>query len=181
MKHNKQNRNRKTRKSHKSLIGITVAVSVLVIGVVTGVSMQGGQSQKAKIEENKPQVAKPISRNYVTVDQTGQTVAVDRQTGKMRPLTQEEASRLAEGVKQLVNRSSEGLVEIHHQDGSVSMNLQGRFQNVMVAKREDDGTITQACLDNIDSAAAFFEIDPALLGAAPRNPKAQSSLKVEDR
>ena len=61
------------------------------------------------------------------------------------------------------------------------MDLQGRFQNVMLAKKEDDGTISQACVDNVDSAAAFFEIDPALLGAAPRNTKSLPAPKLEDR
>jgi hypothetical protein len=42
--------------------------------------------------------------------------------------------------------------------------LQGRFQSVAVAKREADGSVTQSCVDNPKSAAAFFEIDPQLVG-----------------
>ena len=175
----KQKRKQSTRVSHKSLIGIAIIATVLVIGVVTALSMQGGQGQKAQTGEKN--LTSLSNRNYVTLNEAGQTVAVDRQTGKVRPLTQEEASRLAEGIKQLVNQSSEGLVQIHHKDGSVSMDLQGRFQNVMLAKKEDDGTISQACVDNVDSAAAFFEIDPALLGAAPRNTKSLPAPKLEDR
>jgi hypothetical protein len=112
-------------------------------------------------------------RNYVTTGADGQLVAVDRQSGKARGLTAEEAAHLAEGLRQLVNQSSEGLVQVRRQDGSVSMDLQGRFQSVMVAKKEADGKITQGCVDNVDVAAAFFEIDPALIdgaqatGAAP--------------
>jgi hypothetical protein len=77
--------------------------------------------------------------------------------------TPEEAQRLAEGIKPLVNRSTEGLVEVTRPDGSVSMNLQGRFQNVAVARREANGTISQSCVDNVDAAAAFFGINPQLL------------------
>ena len=106
----KQNRTRSTRMSHKSLIGVAVAATVLVIGVVTALSMQSGQTQKAKVEEGKPQVANQSRRNYVTSNAAGQTVVLDRQTGQTRPLTPEEARRLAEGIKQLVNQSSEGLV-----------------------------------------------------------------------
>ena len=180
---NKPHSSQSTRISHKSLIGIVVTASVLVIGVVTALSMQSGQSQKERVEENKPvQVARPMNRNYVTSNAAGQTVAVDRQTGKARPLTPQEASRLAEGLKQLVNQSTEGLVEIHRADGSISMDLQGRFQNVMLAKKEDDGTISQSCVDNVDSAAAFFEIDPGLLGSAARISTGQpASHKLEDR
>jgi hypothetical protein len=48
------------------------------------------------------------------------------------------------------------------------MDLQGRFQNVMLAKKETDGTISQACVDTAADAAAFFEIDPEVLSAAKR-------------
>ena len=178
----KQNKTRSLRMSHKSLIGVAVAATVLVIGVVTALSMQSGQTQKAKVEERKPQVANQSRRNYVTSNAAGQTVVVDRQTGQARPLTPEEASRLADGIKQLVNQSSEGLVQVRRADGSVSMDLQGRFQNVLLAKKEDDGTISQACVDNVDSAAAFFDIDPELVGAAARTAKSQPvSTKLEDR
>lgn len=177
----KQNRTRSTRVSRKSLIGFAIAATVLVIGVVTALSMQSGQTQKAQVEERKPQVANHSLTNYVTSNAAGQTVVVDRQTGQVRPLTPDEARRLAEGIKQLVNQSSEGLVQIHHADGSVSMDLQGRFQNVMLAKKEADGTISQSCVDNVESAAAFFEIDPALLGIAAPISKAPTSLKPVDR
>jgi hypothetical protein len=177
----KQNRTTSTRMSHKSLIGVAVAATVLVIGVVTALSMVGGPTQKAKVEEGTHQVARQISRNYVTTNADGQTVAVDRQTGQTRPLTPAEARRLADGIKQLVSQSSEGLVQIRRTDGSVSMDLQGRFQSVLIAKKEDDGTISQACIDNVESAAAFFEIDPELLGAAAPISKAPTSNKPVDR
>ena len=184
----KQNKTRSTKVSHKSLIGIAVAATVLVIGVVTALSMQKGQTQQtqqiqvAKVAERKPQVANQSYRNYVTSNAAGQTVVLDRQTGQSRPLTPEEAARLAEGLKQMLSQSTEGLVAVHHADGSISMDLQGRFQNVLLAKKEDDGTISTACVDNVENAAAFFEIDPELVGAAVRAAKSQPvSTKLEDR
>jgi predicted transcriptional regulator len=178
----KRNRTRPARVSQKSVIGIAIATTVLLIGVVTALSMQRGQTQKPKVEEGKSQVANQSRRNYVTSNASGQTIVLDRQTGQTRPLTAEEARRLAEGIKELVNQSTDGLVQVHRADGSVSMDLQGRFQSVMLAKKEDDGTITQACVDNVESAAAFFEIDPALLGAAAPVLKSKpASQKPEDR
>lgn len=106
------------------------------------------------------------SQGYVTSDAQGQTVVLDRQTGASRRLTAEEQSRLADGIRQLVNQSTDGLVQIRHANGAVSMDLQGRFQEVMLARREEDGSISQACIDTPEAAAAFFEIDPALLGLA---------------
>jgi hypothetical protein len=171
-----------TRKSRKSLIGIAVAATILVGGVVTALSLKGVQTPKATVQERKPQVSNQSHRNYVTSNALGQTVVVDRQTGQARPLTADEASRLAAGIKQLVNQSTDGLVQVQHADGSVSMDLQGRFQNVMLAKKEADGTVSQSCVDNVEAAASFFEIDPVLVGAAARIPNTQpGSTKLEDR
>jgi hypothetical protein len=55
---------------------------------------------------------------------------------------------------------------VRHAGGGVSMDLQGRFQNVSLAKKEADGTVTQSCVNDLESAADFFDIDPALLGIA---------------
>jgi biopolymer transport protein ExbD len=168
--------------SHKTLIVIAVATAVLAIGVVTALSMQRSQTEKVQPAERKTQVAKQSYRNYVTADAAGQTVVVDRQTGQSRRLTPDEAQRLAEGIKQLVNQSTEGLVQVHRADGAVSMDLQGRFQDVLLAKKEDDGTISQACVNSVENAAAFFEIDPQLVGAAARTVKNQPvSTKLADR
>jgi hypothetical protein len=108
------------------------------------------------------------SRKYVTANAAGLVVVLDRQTGAARALTDEEAHYLAQGIHEVLNQSTDGLVEVQRADGSVSMDLQGRFQNVMLARKEDDGTVSQACVDNVVDAAAFFEIDPELLSAAKR-------------
>src|ERR1700704_2202034 len=92
--------------SHKSLIAIVVVMSVLVIGVATALSMQRGQTQKATTEEVKAAVTNQTHRNYVTSNAAGQTVVMDRQTGQSRPLTADEARKLADGIKQLINQST---------------------------------------------------------------------------
>jgi len=63
----------------------------------------------------------------------------------------------------LLNKSTEGLVEERHADGSVSVDLQGRFEHVTVARKNQDGTVSQSCVDNPRAAAAFYKIDPKLL------------------
>jgi type IV secretory pathway VirD2 relaxase len=63
----------------------------------------------------------------------------------------------------MVNQSTEGLVQVQHADGSVSMDLEGRFQNVAVARVNKDGSVTQSCVDNPQAAGAFFGIDPKLI------------------
>jgi hypothetical protein len=144
----------------------TVMVAALVFAAtVTVVSKQmvktGKGTDNAKTEVA---LAESSDNKYISVKVAGREVQVDPQTGKIKPLTPEEAKRLADGLKVMLNQSTEGLVERHHADGSVSIDLQGRFQHVMVARTEADGTITQSCIDNPEAAASFFGIDPQLLG-----------------
>jgi hypothetical protein len=188
----KTQRNSKKRYSWRTLIGV-VTVTILLVGVVSAISTrselpilksQNGE-RKADVSQQRsdtPEVAGQRSRNYVTSNAAGQTVVLDRQTGQTRPLTPEEARTLAEGIKQLVNPTTDGLVEVQHANGMVSMDLQGHFQNVTLAKREADGTISQACVNDLEAAAEFFEIDPALLGvAAPVSKSEPSSSKLPIR
>jgi len=52
---------------------------------------------------------------------------------------------------------------VRHPDGSVSMDLEGRLQNVTVARVNRDGRVLQSCVDNPQAAGAFFGIDPKLI------------------
>ena len=94
---------------------------------------------------------------------------VDVQTMQQRPLTREEAQQMADALKQMANQSTDGLVQVRQGDGTVSMDLDGRFQNVVLAKKNADGTVEQACVDNPTSGAAFLGIDPALVGDKANN------------
>ena len=82
-------------------------------------------------------------------------------------LTPQEAQKLANGLAPMLDDSADGLVQVKHADGSVSMDLEGRFQNVTVARVTADGTIEQSCVDNPRAAAKFFRIDPKLIENAP--------------
>lgn len=62
---------------------------------------------------------------------------------------------LATTVKRLTNRSSDGLVQ-KNVNGEFMIDLQDRFQNVMLARTEADGDTTSACVTSLDEANAFF-------------------------
>jgi len=159
---------------------LVVAGAILAIAAVTVVSRQRPGAAKASEAERSVQVAK--KSNFVTVKVAGQDVAVDGQTGKIKPLTQEEAQKLAAGLGQLINQSTEGLEQVQHEDGSVSMDLKGRFQNVTVARVNQDGSVTQSCVDNAQAAGAFFGIDPKLIEEeAKKTIDERGTGKVEER
>lgn len=162
-KHLKKPTKKARRFPRLTLTTVLVATVILAIAAVTVVSRQKARATEAGEAERSLQVAKNSKGNFVKVKVAGQDVEVDSQTGQIKSLTPEEAQRLAAGLKQMVNQSTEGLEQVHHEDGSVSMDLQGRFQNVTVARVNQDGSVSQSCVDNPQAAGAFFGIDPKLI------------------
>ena len=63
----------------------------------------------------------------------------------------------------MLSRSTEGLEEVVHADGHVSVVLEGRFMNASVAHIGDDGAVETTCTENHDHAQHFMagEITPA--------------------
>jgi hypothetical protein len=158
MKKNKANLATSARRFPRSML-IAAAIALLALAAMTVVSRQSAGSS----ETNGPgkvttEMANADNKN-ATLKVAGQDMPVDSQ-GQIRPLTPDEAKKLAEGLKGMLNKSSEGLVEQHNADGSVEMDLQGRFQSVTVARVNKDGSVTQSCVDNPRAAGAFFGIDP---------------------
>lgn len=140
---------------------IVLALVVLAIGAISAVSKQlvsGKQSGDNSTSKES------TTKKYMTVKIAGQDVQVDSQTGKVKPLNAQESEQLAAGLKKMLNKSADGLTEVQNQDGSTSMNLEGRYRNVTVARENEDGTLTTSCVDNPRAAASALGIDPKLLG-----------------
>jgi len=148
-------------------------VAVFALGAMAAISLRTSQAKNSASGPNG-ELLKNNAHANIALRVASQQVPIDGQTGQIRPLTQEEAQRLAAGIKELVNQSTDGLKSVKHADGSVSMNLEGHFQNVALAKKNDDGTLSQSCVDNPEAAAEFFGIDPQLVGVKPNaaSPKA---------
>ena len=146
------------------IITAIVLVAIAAVTVVSRQSARGNEAGKADGPQNltTTSVSGPADKKFMKVKVAGQDVPVD-QTGQVKPLSPEEAQKLADSLKHLLNKSTEGLVEERHADGSVSVDLQGRFEHVTVARKNQDGTVSQSCVDNPRAAAAFYKIDPKLL------------------
>lgn len=162
MKKQKRPSARASAQSRRSSITLLIGV-VLIIGAAITVASK----QLANTANQTSAVVTDTDKKYVTVKVAGRDVQVDPQTGQIKPMSPEEAQKLAAGLKTMLNRSTEGLVRERHADGSLSMDLKGRFQNVAVARMNADGTLEQACIDDPETAARFFGIDPQLLGVQP--------------
>lgn len=169
-KHLKKPTSKANRFPRLSLTAVLVVTAVLAIAAVTVVSRQQARAIGPSDADRRLQVDEKSSGNFVTVKVAGQEVQVDSQTGQIKQLTPDEARKLAEGLKQMVNQSSEGLVQVQHADGAVQTSLEGRFQNVAVARVNQDGSVTQSCVDSPQTAGAFFGIDPKLIEQSNTKP-----------
>ena len=155
---------------------IATVVAFFALGATAAVSLRISQARESAPLQNSSQ-ATGNSHSNIGLRARAQEMSVNGQTGQIRPLTQEEAQRLAAGIKELINQSTDGLKSERHADGSVSIDLEGRFQSVAVARRDEDGKLIQSCVDNPQAAAAFFGVDPQLVGI----PRDTASPKTDSR
>ena len=167
-KRSKKTANNSRRKSRQlAIIGIIAAIVVLAAGTMAAVSMRADKAQAGKVDS---MTSRSEHTHLATVN--GQVVEVNNQTGEVRPLSAEEQQQIANGMKNMLSQSDEGLKQVQRPDGSVSMNLEGRFQNVSVAQKNADGSISQSCVNSPETAGAFFGIDAEKFGAKTKSDKA---------
>jgi hypothetical protein len=151
MKKSVKTRNGQARAKSARPFSVALLLSILLLaGVVTAIAKYEWRGDDTRTRSSQSQPA----RSYVPVNVGGKKLQVNAQALQQGPLTQEQAQQLAEALKD--NKSTDGLVQVQNDDGSVSMDLQGRFQNVAVARKNDDGSLSQACLDNPAAAGAFL-------------------------
>ena len=99
-----------------------------------------------------------------------------------QPLLPDEAREMAEEVYQLTNRTTEGLQERNLPNGGRALDLQGRFQNVPLAKRNEDGSTAVECVDNLASASNFLGLNPAITKqVAQTRPSAPAEFRAENQ
>jgi len=131
------------------------AFVLLAAGAVTAIARYGSPSAAPRTEkQSAAPAANTAANNYVTVEVGGKRIKVNALAMQQGPLTQAESQQIADSLKD--NQSTDGLVEVKHADGSVEMDLQNRFQDVVIAKKNDDGSVATACVDNAASASAFL-------------------------
>lgn len=151
----------KRRRRYLSPTSVVIAVIVLAIGTVTVASRQrlSNGLDKANLAE--------VGSGATNLKATSHDSALNTQNVQ-DDRTPEETARLAAGLGQVIDQSTEGLVEIQHGDGSVSMNLDDHFQNVTVARIDQRGNLAQSCVDNPQAAGSFFRLNPELIQSRRR-------------
>ena len=152
---------KKTRHA-RSRVWVIAAALATAITVAFGIAMLGASpTASAQPAGNQPQA----EDNDVTVQFANQKIKIDPQTGKLRKPTAEEARAIMGTINGLTNRSSAGLQVTRQADGIRKIDLQGRYQTVVLAKPNPDGTNEVRCVTSAEEASQFLGIDPAKIPA----------------
>jgi hypothetical protein len=105
----------------------------------------------------------------------GLVAARDPETGELRPPTAEELAELAAEFAGL--RSDEGLVAVVRPDGTVTVNLEGRYLDFALATRGPDGAAVPHCTSE---PAQVVSILTGHLGAAASDHAHPAAQEVRD-
>jgi cell division protein FtsI/penicillin-binding protein 2 len=153
-KSNKKRQNRSVRNRTVFFRLGMLALVLFAVGMVTAIAKYKARSAEPAAANPPATATNKPAPNFVTIEMNGKKLQVDAQTLQQGPLTQTQAQQIADALKD--NKSTDGLVQVQNPDGSVSTDLQGRFQNVLMARKNDDGSVSQACVDNPEAAGAFL-------------------------
>lgn len=114
------------------------SMAVLAAGLSAAAAEAPQAVQPAVQSEQKVQAAPGAA-------QAGMVVVVDPETKELRAPVGNEAAELLKDLPAL-NQSSEGLRQVRLPDGSYMMNLEGRFQEYSLVRRDADGRLAPACV-----------------------------------
>jgi len=150
-------------------IGATLAVACLALALCVpaqagGTARRTMRPRPAVVHPAKP-IAPPATRPAAA---PGMVIAIDPETGALVAPTAEQVHQLTAAERTGLLRTAEGLAEVRYPDGSVKLDLQGRFMEFSVVQLDRDGCPHFRCVS-----------DEAVLRAllAPRAPASHPVLE----
>ncbi len=134
----KQSRRSKKGKTRSSLIGIGLIVLVVAVALTT-IALSRSSSQASQ-------------KRYVATKK----VRIDQVTRQLRMPTPQEVDEIVETVEKLTDRSTQGLSVATDSSGVAKVDLENRFQNVMLFRANEDGSTETRCVTSMEEAAEFL-------------------------
>jgi hypothetical protein len=161
----------------RSLRSLAALFGLVAIALIGGAGRLADRTVSAS-RPAQPEIAPAGADDAVSraVGEAAMRVAIDPETGQLVPLVQEPgklpAAESGSGpqpaLPALLDRSTSGLFEEVRPDGSVKVNLQGRFMSASLARLDGDGSLQTTCAGDPEAAARF-------LGGAGTSPAAADS------
>ncbi|MGA9769165.1 MAG: hypothetical protein WBV94_09000 [Blastocatellia bacterium] len=171
----KKDKEKNVRKSpSRAWIYTTLLGTAVILAIVAGtIASSKTASAKQSNAQLKSSTGIQADDDETTVTFANQKITIDAQTGRMRKPTVEEARALVDTITGLTNRSTKGLQVEKAENGMSKVDLQGRFQTVVLAKPNADGTNEIRCVSSLKEAAEFLGIDPTKLPTKNQSSKNQ--------
>ncbi len=113
-------------------------------GKKTGNTEQGVTKAQDKVPAKTQEKAPAKDEKKVAPGGAAMVVSIDASRGTIDP-TPELSDEMREALGRMINTSSEGLVEEKLSDGTVLVDLKGRFRSAMVATVGEDGKLHTKC------------------------------------
>ncbi len=151
---------------------LTLATGVLALCLlITALGSADQPDAEAKPADESAPAAQAAPVPATGAAPAGMLAFRDPVTGELRSPTPAEIDAMRPELEAIYNQSSEGLEEIVLPDGSVGIDLQGRFMSSVVAIVGPDGTVRTRC---VHSAEGLLEpVAPADKAA----PTAQTAVR----
>ncbi len=99
----------------------------------------------------KPPVASSARPQFFLPGTAGMIVALDPESGAFGLPAARQADVLLRAEENMLSRSTEGLQAQYLPDGTVMLDLQGRFQEFSMARLGADGRIVFDCLSDVNA------------------------------
>jgi len=125
-----------------------VRLALLGIGIASAMTMLSDQARVTAQESNRSEDA--------AVSLAGRKLRVDKNSGKLRELSQQEARELIATLTAMTTRTESAAVA---PGGAELVRLQG-FDHVLVGRPNEDGTVDVECVSTVDGAVSFLSQQP---------------------
>lgn len=86
-------------------------------------------------------------------------IIFDTATQKLRKPTADETAAMVAQISTLTNRSTDGLTVTTQANGTKKMDLQDRFQGVLLGRANADGTTEVRCVVTLQEAVEFLGLE----------------------
>ena len=127
--------------SLKAVLAI-VAIAIGVLAGTDGLSAAGGAEQQGKAKHYRG------TRAFV----------VDKTSGAVRMPTQQEVDEVVANLTTLGQKPAESLAETTQSSGAVSLDLDGGFSGIILARPNTDGSWETRCVFTLEEGIAFLGI-----------------------
>ena len=122
-------------------------LAVLGLGLATLLTMRSGDALVRAQENDRVEDA--------AVRLAGRKVRIDKETGRLRDLSPEEARELVSTLTAMTTRTESEAVR----DSATLVQMSG-FDHVLVGRPNVDGTVDVQCVTTVDEAVAFLSQTP---------------------